>query len=329
LDALATANGSVGEWLPPLVSPTQAHEATLKPLVKIRVIWYPNFRLITSCDLVSDFRVISWIVLICLDNLNAKIASQTQTRHSSEVLVPNPMFTLVLERLLYLFLSLFLFGSTVPNNQAVGPGAATATSQSSQPRRSDRIDRPTSDPYKGSLSIFEDPKRAERLQVERVMDILGIKEGSNVADIGAGSGWFTVRAAKRVATGGTVFAVEINKEYLQHIEKRSQAENLPNIRTILGKEDDPLLPEKSVDAVLLLKTYHEVKEPIRLLRKTIVAMRPGARLGIIDRNGKGDDHGIDRDTVVQEAERAGLVLVEEHDFVKADNVDYFLVFRVR
>ena len=161
------------------------------------------------------------------------------------------------------------------------------------------------------------------------MDILGIKEGSNVADIGAGSGWFTVRAARRVGTGGTVFAVDINKDYLQHIEKRSKEESLPNIRTVLGKEDDPLLPDNSVDAVLLLKTYHEVTEPIRLLKKTRVAMRPGARLGIIDRNGKGDDHGIARDTVVQEAERAGFVLAEEHDFVKADNVDYFLVFRVK
>ncbi len=243
--------------------------------------------------------------------------------------MPNSIVTLVLGRLLYLCLSLALFGSTVANHQAARPGAATAPSQSSQPQRSDRIDRPTSEPYKGSLSIFEDPKREQRLEVDRVMDILGIKEGSNVADIGAGSGWFTVRAAKRVGTGGTIFAVEINNDYLQHIEKRSQAENLLNIRTILGKEDDPLLPDKSVDAVLLLKTYHEVKEPVRLLKKTRVAMRPGARLGIIDRAGKGDDHGIARNTVVQEAERAGFVLVEEHDFVKADNVDYFLVFRVR
>jgi hypothetical protein len=58
-------------------------------------------------------------------------------------------------------------------------------------------------------------------------------------------------------------------------------------------------------------------------------MREGARLGIIDRIGKGDDHGIDRNTVVKEAEQAGFVLVEEHDFVKPDEVDYFLVFRVR
>ena len=159
------------------------------------------------------------------------------------------------------------------------------------------------------------------------MDILGIKEGSTVVDVGAGSGWFTVRAARRVGNGGIVYAVDINRDYLDYIENRSKRESLANIRVILGKEDDPLLPAKSVDAILLLKTYHEVAQPIRLLKRTREAMRAGALLGIIDRNGKGDDHGIDKDVVIKEAERAGFVLVNQYDFVKPDNVDYFLVFR--
>ncbi len=194
-------------------------------------------------------------------------------------------------------------------------------------QQSDAINRPTSKPYTGELSIFEDPKRDEKLQPNRIMDILGIKQGSKVADIGAGSGWFTARASRRVGTGGIVYAVDINREYLDYIEKRSKRESLANIRVILGKEDDPLLPEKSVDAVLLLKTYHEVAQPIRLLKRTRLAMRPGALLGIIDRNGKGDDHGLDKEVVIKEAARARFVLVSQYDFVKPDNVDYFLVFR--
>lgn len=159
------------------------------------------------------------------------------------------------------------------------------------------------------------------------MDILGIKERSNVADIGAGSGWFTVRAARRVGSAGTVYAVDINREYLKYIDVRVKREALTNIRTILGKDDDPLLPAQTIDAVLLLKTYHEVAQPVRLLRHTRGAMRPGALLGIIDRNGEGDDHGIDKKVVIEEAGRAGFVLVNTYDFVKPDNVDYFLVFR--
>jgi len=81
--------------------------------------------------------------------------------------------------------------------------------------------------------------------------------------------------------------------------------------------------------VLLLKTYHEIVQPIPLLAQVREAMRPGAKLGIIDRNGKGDDHGIDSKTVKKEAERAGFSLIEQYDFVKPDDVDYFLVFRPR
>lgn len=213
------------------------------------------------------------------------------------------------------------------DNVAASP-APTATVESAQ-EQSDAINRPTSRPYTGELSIFEDPKRDQNLQVNRVMDILGIKEGSNVADIGAGSGWITVRAARRVGNSGVVYAEDINHGYLDYIEQRAKRESLPNIRTILGKEDDPLLPVNSIDAVLLLKTYHEVAQPIRLLKRTREAMRAGALLGIIDRNGKGDDHGIDKDVVIKETERAGFVQVNQYDFVKPDNVDYFLVFRAK
>ncbi|MFL6212064.1 MAG: class I SAM-dependent methyltransferase [Pyrinomonadaceae bacterium] len=190
----------------------------------------------------------------------------------------------------------------------------------------DKLDRPVSEPYTGDLSIFEDPQRAERLQVERVLDVLQIKEGTNVADIGAGSGWFTVRAARRVGPTGAVYAVEINQDYLKHIAARATEEKLTNIRTVLGRADDPVLPATSVDAVLLLKTYHEIAQPVRLMRSLRAALRPGALVGIIDRNGQGDDHGLDAPVVIKELARAGYTLKAQYDFVKPDRMDYFLVF---
>src|SRR6202011_1280035 len=129
---------------------------------------------------------------------------------------------------------------------------ATTLSQNAATQRSEH--RKTSEPYTGDLSIFDSPGRDERLQINRVMDILGIAPGKSVADIGAGSGWFTVRAAKRVGDTGTVYAVDINSDAIRYIDSRRQKENLHNIRTILGKPDNPLLPAM-VDAVLLLKTY--------------------------------------------------------------------------
>jgi SAM-dependent methyltransferase len=210
---------------------------------------------------------------------------------------------------------------------AIFTSVASIPSPAVQPQSTDIIHRPTSPPYTGDLSVFEDPKRDNKLQVNRVMDLLEIHTGSAVADIGAGSGWFTVRAARRVGSSGRVYAVDINPSYLDYIRDRAQKEKLPNIRTILGKSDDPRLHPNSVDAVLLMKTYHEVAQPIVLLRHVRAAMRAGARLGIIDRNGRGDDHGVNRDVVIGEVERAGFVSVADYGFVKPDGADYFLIFR--
>jgi SAM-dependent methyltransferase len=184
--------------------------------------------------------------------------------------------------------------------------------------------RKTSTPYTGDLSIFDSPGRDERLQINRVMDILAIARGKTVADIGAGSGWFTVRAARRVGEGGTVYAVDINPDAIRYIESRIRKENLHNVKPILGKPDDPLLPAK-VDAVLLLKTYHEVAQPIVLLRNLRRSLTSGARIGVIDRNGNGENHGVAREVVIREALEAGYQLLEQDDFVK-DGMDYLLVF---
>jgi SAM-dependent methyltransferase len=186
--------------------------------------------------------------------------------------------------------------------------------------------RKTSDPYKGDLSIFDSPGRDERLQINRVMDILGITPGKSVADVGAGSGWFSVRAARRVEASGTVYAVDINPEATSHIEERARKEGLQNVKAVLSTPDDPKLPPGSVDAVLMLKTYHEVEHPVELLRKLRPALRAGAKIGVIDRNGNGEDHGVGRDIVIREAKEAGYRLQDQYDFVKGDKMDYFLVF---
>jgi len=211
----------------------------------------------------------------------------------------------------------------VPNAVLICAQSTQASSPSStQPRK-------TSEPYTGDLSVFESPGREDRLQINRVMDILGVSPGKAVADIGAGSGWFTVRAAKRVGEGGLVYAVDINPEAIRYISDRVQREQLPNVKTILDRPDDPLLPPSSVDAVLLLKTYHEVAQPVALLRNLRAALRPGAKVGIIDRNGNGENHGVGRDVVIREAKQAGYRLLAQYDFVKPDNMDYFLVFAAR
>ncbi|HKD78557.1 MAG TPA: methyltransferase domain-containing protein [Candidatus Angelobacter sp.] len=221
----------------------------------------------------------------------------------------------------------FIFGSVTC--AASWPVILTARAPQNGAQTSSQTPRKTSKPYTGDLSVFEAKDRDEKLQVQRVMDILGIKEGVNVADIGAGSGWFTVRAAKRVGTTGVIYAVDINPDAIAYIKRRIKQEGVNNVHPILSTEDDPKLSKNSIDSVLLLKTYHEVAHPVLLLENLRGSLRSGARIGIIDRNGKGDDHGVARDVVINEAAQAGYQLLEEYDFVKGDGQDYFLVFRLK
>jgi len=216
-------------------------------------------------------------------------------------------------------IALLLLLFQVPNLAHGQNAGSTAPTQPVQRRK-------TSTPYTGDLSVFDSPGRDDRLQINRVMDILGIVPGKTVADIGAGSGWFTVRAARRVTEAGSVYAVDINPAAIRYIDNRIHNEQLHNVKTILSKSDDALLPANTIDSVLLLKTYHEVEKPVVLLQNLRAALRPGAKIGIIDRNGNGENHGVAREIVIKEAGEAGYVLSGQYDFVKGDNMDYFLVF---
>ncbi len=185
---------------------------------------------------------------------------------------------------------------------------------------------PTSTPYTGDLSIFEEPGREKRLQIDRVMDLLQLKPGSTVADIGAGSGWFSVRAARRVGPNGRVIAEDINAKAVTYIQQRAQREHLANIVPVLGTPDDPKLTPNSLDAALMLKVYHEIAHAPLVLANLRAALKPGARFGIIDRNGNGADHGLKESIVRDEVEHAGFRQVARYDFTKADGQDYFLIF---
>ncbi len=207
---------------------------------------------------------------------------------------------------------------------AFGPGVHNAQTQvPAVPQRQ------TSTPYTGNLSVFEYKDRDKKLQIGRVMDLLGMEPGKSVADLGAGSGWFTARAAKRVAPGGTVYAEDINPAAVQAIAQRAEQAGLNDVRTIQGAPDDPKLPRTSVDAVLMMKMYHEIAHPEAFLRDLKPALKRGAKVGIIDRNGNGADHGLDEAVVVREMGAAGFARVGRYDFTKADGQDYFLIFAAK
>lgn len=152
------------------------------------------------------------------------------------------------------------------------------------------------------------------------MDHLGIAEGSVVADLGAGGGWFTIRLARRVGPNGRVYAQDIQSEMIGAINRRVEREGLKNVETVLGSADDPQLPSP-VDVVLIVETYYEVEHPQTLLRNLRESLKPGGRIGIVEftRNGHGPgppmEERVDPERVIQDARTAGLHLKSRGNFL--------------
>jgi ubiquinone/menaquinone biosynthesis C-methylase UbiE len=160
------------------------------------------------------------------------------------------------------------------------------------------------------------------------MDALGVAEGSLVADLGAGSGWFTIRLAVRVGPNGHVYAEDIQKPMIQAIKVRVDRIGLKNVTPVLGTANDPRLPVP-VDAVLIVDAYHEMEQPVVLLGNLATQVKPAGRIGIVQFTKEGGGPGpamedrVDPEVVIRAAKAAGLVLRSRETFLK---YQYMLVF---
>ncbi len=166
-------------------------------------------------------------------------------------------------------------------NAGSTPSPAKPPVKTETPRQTANVWTGSSD---GPNGAFEEPNRAEQLRLPEVFDALKIGSGSVVGDIGAGGGWLTMRLSQRVGPNGAVYAEEITKKYTDFIATRAGKAGVRNVRTILGTTDDPKLPENTLDAAIILNAYHEFETPIAMLRKIHKAMKPGARLGFVERD---------------------------------------------
>ncbi|MGH7397143.1 MAG: class I SAM-dependent methyltransferase, partial [Candidatus Rokuibacteriota bacterium] len=128
-------------------------------------------------------------------------------------------------------------------------------------------------------------------EAERVMDRLGIKPPQRVADIGAGLGYYTVRIARRLGSGATVYATDVQAEYLDRLRARLAREGIRGVTVMLGLPRDPRLPLHSVDVAILSHMYHEIENPYEFLYRLQPSLAPGARVGIVDMDRPTSDHG--------------------------------------
>lgn len=175
---------------------------------------------------------------------------------------------------------------------------------------------------------FEDPKRDEWQQPEKVLNLLSIAPGAKIADIGSATGYFPVRLS-RAAPAGMVYGLDIEPDMVRYLNRRARDEGLTNLRSILAEADDPKIPER-VDLIFLCNTYHHIGRRVDYFRARQADLRPGGRLAVVDWKpgdlpvGPPPDHKLAPERVISELTEAGYALVMRDESLP---YQYVLVFQ--
>ncbi|MDH4220416.1 MAG: class I SAM-dependent methyltransferase [Candidatus Aminicenantes bacterium] len=183
------------------------------------------------------------------------------------------------------------------------------------------------------IEEWEKKINEERQPPEKVMDAIGVKPGMTIGEVGAGRGRYTVHLARRVGNEGKIYANDIDENSLSYLRERCRRNNIQNIETILGKVDDPLFPEQSMDMVIMVWVYHMLEQPVPLLKNLRSSLKPGATVVILDPPDEEIDEEIkeikgkidpDRPTIKERIEKggaeAGFELVRIENFLPKDTI---------
>jgi ubiquinone/menaquinone biosynthesis C-methylase UbiE len=199
--------------------------------------------------------------------------------------------------------------------------------QDARPRSHEEMHHVHHDPQ-AYIAMLEDPARDAYQKPEQVLAALGLEAGDVVADVGSGSGYFTLRVARQVGATGRVYGVDVDPELVRHLNRRVRDAGLRNVHVLLADPDDPLLPEP-VDCFLVVDTWHHVGEQAKYLRLMRTLLRPGGRVVMIDFHKRELPLGpplamkIAREDLIAQMAGAGFRLAREHTFLP---YQYFLVF---
>src|SRR5262245_7850464 len=182
---------------------------------------------------------------------------------------------------------------------------------------------------KSYIGALEDPKRDLYQKPQEVIMALGLKPGEVIADIGAGSGYFTFRLTHHVGDRGKVYAVDVSPDMIRHINRRIRELKATNVVSILADPDDPLLPDGSVDRFFFSDSWHHIDNQTKYLSLMKKMLKPGGEIVMIDFHKKDLPVGppmqmkIAREDLIKEMESNGFRLTKEHTFLP---YQYFLVF---
>lgn len=174
---------------------------------------------------------------------------------------------------------------------------------------------------------YEWEDRDKWMNVSKIFDLAGIQEGSKVADVGCHEGYLSVRLSKRVGESGGVYAVDVREDRLEDLRENLEDRNIRNVEVILGDYDNPKLPIEILDAVIVMDTYHEIKDYMEVLGHINSALKPGGRLLMLEKlkdHAKGksredqvDSHTLSTKYVKKELQQAGFEITKSiSDFGK-------------
>jgi protein-L-isoaspartate O-methyltransferase len=215
-------------------------------------------------------------------------------------------------RLVAAILALVLVVQVEASLQTRANSPARVPAQGAQvPQRHGRLFPPI------DLGLLESPDRAAWQKPEQIMDVLHIADGSSVADIGAGAGWFTIRLARRVGPNGVVYSQDVQREMLEAIRRRVSREGLQNVQTRLGDGSNPNLRVTGLDAIVVVDAYQEVEDRVTFLKNLAEALKPNGLIGVVNWNpGRGgpgppENVRVEKSSVVADVRAAGLRIVDE------------------
>jgi len=175
---------------------------------------------------------------------------------------------------------------------------------------------------------YEGLSRDEWQQPQRVIQSLQIRPGATIADLGAGSGYFTFLLAQAAGPTGKVYAVDIDNDMAELVARKAKEQGLQNVEVILAKPNDSLLPEERIDLIFTSNTYHHIENRVAYFATLRKALRPGGRVAVIDFDRRSWFSGLLKhytpsDFIKREMEQAGYRLAREFDFLDRQS---FLLF---